>query len=203
MVTSNHHQLLIKEVNKLSGKWFVLILVNMPLRGDRFTPLQNRLNIAPSRLSENLKKLIDLNIVYHLSPTERRHPLLPEYQLTQSGLVLKKLAEAMLLLDQDKAFEGIMFKKWHLAILLAILFGDHRFVHIKETLKPITSKVLSSRLKDLQDKALVVKTIICMNPVIHEYKLAKDCEDHLKLFVDESAHIFNNHDHFIQSYGDH
>lgn len=78
----------IQHTQQLSGRWIMPILLHLKSSGGRFTPLQKQLQISPSRLSDNFSRLVSKQIVKRLSPYERRHPLLPEYELTEYGGII-------------------------------------------------------------------------------------------------------------------
>ncbi|MEM7815887.1 MAG: helix-turn-helix domain-containing protein [Candidatus Aenigmatarchaeota archaeon] len=65
-------------------------------------------------------------------------------------------------------------RKWVFRIMF-IVFENEKvgFNYIKKALKPITSKVLSNRLKTLEDMALVTKKIVVDKPLKVEYYLTK------------------------------
>lgn len=138
--------------------------------GSRFTPLLTSLSISPSRLTDNLNKLILLGYVKHLSPVERRHPLLPEYVLTEKG------CKAKLAIDRIKAFSDLLRIKWALAIVLAVDEGYSQFNEIKKYLG-ISPKVLSQRLKSLEDEGYLSKEIVSIHPIIVKYRLSNEYKD--------------------------
>lgn len=77
------------------------ILLALESNGGRFTPLQKKLDIAPFRLSANLKKMVADGLLHHLAPSERRHPLLPEYVLTEKGQLHREAARAVQLSEEQ------------------------------------------------------------------------------------------------------
>ena len=70
----------------------------------------------------------------------------------------------------------IIGKKWHLLLLFYLTKGPTRFTAIKEDLQ-ISSKVLSEVLSDLEDKALISKTVFDSMPVRIEYCLTEKGEE--------------------------
>jgi DNA-binding HxlR family transcriptional regulator len=160
----------------LGGKWLIRIIIAMPLRGSRFTPLQNKLKISPSRLSENLLKLETLGYVKHLSPVERRHPLLPEYVLTDQGLRVK---DKVTLLE---ALDDLIGIKWTIPILCVLYQGHYQFNDIKKILG-MTPKMLSTRLRELEETGYIEKKVISDYPIQVHYSLCKDTRDKLDLFM--------------------
>jgi DNA-binding HxlR family transcriptional regulator len=68
----------------------------------------------------------------------------------------------------------ILDKKWHPVIIHRLLEHDSlRFNELSEQIGPITNKVLSNSLKDLQEKELVDRTIVNDQPVEVEYALTE------------------------------
>lgn len=144
---------------ELTGQWTLPILLALEERGGRFTPLQNKLNIAPSRLSANLKKMVEDGLLIHLSPAERRHPLLPEYVLTDKGRLYREAARAVHLSEQRIGHGRLSDKVWGLPILLTIGYDHTRFQEIRQTLDGITPRVLSTRLQEYLEDRLIFRQI--------------------------------------------
>lgn len=61
--------------------------------------------------------------------------------------------------------------KWKLPILIAIKRGSTRFREIQRHVPPITSRVLSSELKLLEQNELVTRKVYDETPVVVEYTL--------------------------------
>jgi DNA-binding HxlR family transcriptional regulator len=72
-------------------------------------------------------------------------------------------------------------KKWSIIILLELFRGNKqakRFSEIKESLREITPKVLSARLKELEYEGLIVKKVDASQfPVKCEYSLSSSGVD--------------------------
>ncbi|MFZ5352568.1 MAG: winged helix-turn-helix transcriptional regulator [Bacillota bacterium] len=164
-------KLLIELSKDISGRWTVPILVSINVNGDRFTPLQTKTGAAPARLSENLKKMCDAGLLHHISPYERRHPLLPEYILTEKGLLYRDIALAVYYTSEKTNQKDSLYKEWNLPIVFSILNNKNRFQEIKNELITITSKTLSARLNELQAKEVINKEVISLSPVITNYIL--------------------------------
>ncbi|MFB6302599.1 MAG: winged helix-turn-helix transcriptional regulator [Haloferacaceae archaeon] len=65
-------------------------------------------------------------------------------------------------------------KKWHPVIVDRLLTnGPLRFSELSDEVGPITNKVLSNSLKDLQGKDLVERTVVNDQPVEVEYALTE------------------------------
>lgn len=68
----------------------------------------------------------------------------------------------------------VIGNKWHPVIVHRLLEnGPLRFNDLAEEVGPITNKVLSNSLKDLQSKDLVERTVINDQPVEVEYSLSE------------------------------
>ena len=164
-------KLLLELSKDISGKWTIPILLSISIDGDRFTPLQTKTGAAPARLSENLKKMCDDGLVYHISPYERRHPLLPEYILTEKGFLYREAAIAISKAAERINIDDLLYKQWNLPIMFTLLNDKDRFQEIKKELQNITPKMLSGRLALLTEQNMVEKAIISMTPVISSYYL--------------------------------
>ena len=67
-----------------------------------------------------------------------------------------------------------MNRKWVFRILFIVYESEKAgFNYIKKALSPITSKVLSNRLRTLEEMALVTKEIIVDRPLKVEYHLTR------------------------------
>lgn len=143
----------------LSGQWTAPILLALEEAGGRFTPLQHRLDIAPARLSDNLRRMADDGLIVHLSPKERRHPLLPEYVLTEKGRLYREAASAIRHAEKDLGRGRLSAKAWNMPVLLSLDFEIGRFGDLLRALPPITPKMLSARLGELTDLGLADKRI--------------------------------------------
>ena len=67
-----------------------------------------------------------------------------------------------------------MNRKWIFRILFTVYESEKAgFNYIKKALSPITSKVLSNRLRTLEEMALVTKKVVAERPRKVEYHLTK------------------------------
>jgi DNA-binding HxlR family transcriptional regulator len=82
----------------------------------------------------------------------------------------------------------IVSKKWSLLILLEIYKGSQskkRYSDIKNNIPDITPKVLSGRLKDLENEGLITKNVDASSfPVKSEYALTKIGLDFISIIKD-------------------
>ncbi|MDF2652612.1 MAG: hypothetical protein K0Q73_8417 [Paenibacillus sp.] len=145
---------------ELTGQWTLPILLSLDDNGGRFTPLQNKLDIAPSRLSANLKKMVSDGLLLHLSPQERRHPLLPEYVLTEKGRLHREAARVVQLSEEQIGHGRLSDKVWGMPILLTLNFDHGRFQEIRQSLDGITPRILSMRLQEFHDDSLICKHVL-------------------------------------------
>ena len=79
-------------------------------------------------------------------------------------------------------------KKWTVIILLELYKGSKnkkRYSEIKRNISDITPKVLSSRLKELEENGMITKKIDSASfPVKCEYSLTKSGKDFIKIIKD-------------------
>lgn len=91
---------------------------------------------------------------------------------------------------QDTVF--VVGGKWKLSILIAMNNGNKRFRDIQRSVAPITTKVLSKELKDLEENKLVIRTVYDTSPVTVEYTVSPYCKN-LAPLVDEMIKWGLNH----------
>jgi len=156
----NKEQRVLKLSRELSGQWILPILLALEENGGRFTPLQNKLNIAPSRLSANLRRMVENGLLLHLSPGDRRHPLLPEYVLTEKGRLYREAARAIELSERQIGHGRLSAKAWGFPILLSLNFNHTRFQEIRQSLDGITPSILSLRLQEFHNDGLIFRKVL-------------------------------------------
>lgn len=135
------------------------VLLALDSCGGRFTPLQHHLQIAPTRLSDNMKRMAEMDLLKHLSPHERRHPALPEYVLTEKGKLYREAARMVQAAEQELGYGRLSSKAWNIPVLLALGFEHERFQDIRHALQQVTSRMLSMRLDELHVIGAVDKRI--------------------------------------------
>lgn len=64
-------------------------------------------------------------------------------------------------------------KKWTLIIIRDLLDGKNKFNEFKKGASGITSKILSTRLKELEEEGLVKRRVRGEKPVVIEYNLTE------------------------------
>jgi len=143
----------------LSGQWTIPILLALEKCRGRFTPMQHHLQIAPARLSDNLKRMIEDGLIQHLSPYERRHPALPEYVLTEKGLLFHEAAATIQATEQKLGYGRLSAKAWNMPVLLALHYEHERFQDIRQALHHVTPRMLSARLGELHGLGAVDKLL--------------------------------------------
>ncbi|CAG9621281.1 winged helix-turn-helix transcriptional regulator [Sutcliffiella rhizosphaerae] len=146
---------LVQITRELSGRWTIPILLSIDKSGGRFTPLKNKLEISPSRLSNNLKDMIDAGLIKNLSPYERNHPLLPEYLLTEKGYFLKEAALVITSSEKQLNRGFLASKAWNWPILIALHYQYKEFNSIRQLLQTATPRIVSTRLNELSNIDLV------------------------------------------------
>jgi DNA-binding HxlR family transcriptional regulator len=79
-------------------------------------------------------------------------------------------------------------KKWTLLILLELYKGNKetkRYSDLKNSLPEITPKILSARLKELEDEKMITKTVDSSQfPIKCEYRLTKSGSDFIRIIKD-------------------
>lgn len=155
----------------------------------RFTPMQNQLQIAPARLSDNLKRMAEHGLLQHLSAYERRHPALPEYVLTEKGLLYKEAAKAFQHTEAELGFGRLSAKAWNVPILLALHYEHERFQEIRHALQFVTPRMLSTRLSELHDLGAVNKQLEEQPRPTYLYQLQHESQRPVKQLALDLASI--------------
>lgn len=78
-------------------------------------------------------------------------------------------------------------KKWTLLILLELYKskGTRRYSELKHTLLDITPKILSSRLRELENQGLITKKIVADGfPIKCEYTLTESGKEFIRIIKD-------------------
>jgi DNA-binding HxlR family transcriptional regulator len=77
-----------------------------------------------------------------------------------------------------------LFKKWSIEVVRDIWFGKQRFTEILEANPGLSSKVLSQRLKELENHRIIKKNIISNTPLRAEYNLTEKGQALNKIMYD-------------------
>ena len=67
----------------------------------------------------------------------------------------------------------LLERRWQLSIIYAALAGALRFNEFAEAVDGISPRMLSERLRDLQDVGLIERTVLPTSPPTVEYRLTK------------------------------
>ena len=86
----------------------------------------------------------------------------------------------------------IVGKKWTVIVLRELFFGANRFGTIKTGVGKINPKVLSNRLKDLEDAGMVRRTVSSGRPVQIEYALTAKGANILPLLFSAAKYSMGN-----------
>lgn len=68
---------------------------------------------------------------------------------------------------------NLINKKWSIQIIRDMFFGKKHFKEFKEDKPKLSNKVLSSCLKDLEEKGLIEKKVLNTTPITTEYYLTE------------------------------
>ncbi|MNW25034.1 HTH-type transcriptional regulator YodB [compost metagenome] len=85
----------------------------------------------------------------------------------------------------ERAVE-ILSKRWTTLIVHQLLHGPQRFAAIENSLTHLSGKVLSERLKELEEEGIVQRTVYPEKPVRIEYSLTDKGKELAPLFDDIS-----------------
>ncbi|MFB1082903.1 winged helix-turn-helix transcriptional regulator [Jeotgalibacillus sp. JSM ZJ347] len=75
----------------------------------------------------------------------------------------------------EQAFQ-ILGKRWNGVIIRVLADGPKRFSEIAEPIPHISNKILTERLKELEEHGLVVREVYPETPVRIEYRLSEKGE---------------------------
>jgi len=86
----------------------------------------------------------------------------------------------------------IVGKKWTVVILRELFFGADRFGRIKSGVGRINPKVLSNRLRELEDSGMVKRSVTPGRPVQIEYSLTEKGRNILPLLFSAATYSMGN-----------
>jgi DNA-binding HxlR family transcriptional regulator len=86
----------------------------------------------------------------------------------------------------------IVGKKWTVVILRELFFGADRFGRIKSGVGRINPKVLSNRLKELEDSGMVKRSVTPGRPVQIDYSLTEKGRNILPLLFSAAKYSMRN-----------
>ncbi|MGD7045068.1 winged helix-turn-helix transcriptional regulator [Jeotgalibacillus proteolyticus] len=70
----------------------------------------------------------------------------------------------------EQAFQ-LLGKRWNGVIIRVLATGPKRFSHIAEPIPQISNKILTERLKELEEQEIIVREVFPETPVRIEYRL--------------------------------
>ncbi len=88
----------------------------------------------------------------------------------------------------NKAVE-LFNKKWTIQLIRDMFFGKKQFKDFQEDKPNLSNKVLSQRLKELEERGLVEKKIINTSPLTTEYHLTEYGQKLNKIIYELAAFI--------------
>ncbi|MBE2973986.1 winged helix-turn-helix transcriptional regulator [Priestia megaterium] len=72
----------------------------------------------------------------------------------------------------EKSFE-LIGKKWTGLIIYVLMSGPKRFSELNESIPALSRRLLTERIKELEDHGIVVRNIIPDRPIRSEYSLTQ------------------------------
>jgi DNA-binding HxlR family transcriptional regulator len=75
-----------------------------------------------------------------------------------------------------QAAVDLLGKRWTTLILHVLLDGPARFAELSSTIQVISERILSERLKELEEEGVVERRVLTCRPVRVEYRLTRKGE---------------------------
>ncbi|USL40835.1 winged helix-turn-helix transcriptional regulator [Priestia megaterium] len=72
----------------------------------------------------------------------------------------------------EKSFE-LIGKKWTGLIIYVLMSGPKRFSELNESIPTLSRRLLTERIKELEDHGIVVRNVIPDRPIRSEYSLTQ------------------------------
>jgi len=72
----------------------------------------------------------------------------------------------------ERSFE-IIGKKWVGLIIYVLMSGPKRFSEISENIPTLSRRILTERIKELEDQGIIFRNVIPDRPIRSEYSLTK------------------------------
>ncbi|KWU66696.1 winged helix-turn-helix transcriptional regulator [Priestia megaterium] len=72
----------------------------------------------------------------------------------------------------EKSFE-LIGKKWTGLIIYVLMSGPKRFSELNESIPALSRRLLTERIKELEDHGIVVRNVIPERPIRSEYSLTQ------------------------------
>lgn len=152
----------------LDHHWALAVLAKLGESGGaRFVPLANAVGASRQSVRRALDALIEAGLV--IPNPGYGHPSRPEYVLTDAGRCIAPSCHAVLLALGQEHVEDVGRRRWVLPVLVALGPG-RRFSELRSSLPAVTSRALSSTLKELIRVGLVERTVHGSFPPTTSYR---------------------------------
>ena len=74
-------------------------------------------------------------------------------------------------------------RRWMGAIVLILMHGPHRYNELLGEIPGLSDRLLTERLRDLEERELVVRRVLTLSPIRVEYELTDAGRDLHEMFV--------------------
>lgn len=74
--------------------------------------------------------------------------------------------------DRYRTASELLSKKWTLLMIKILLSGKKRFSEFKQSLPDVSDRLLSERLKELEEQGVIYRNVYNTKPVLIEYELS-------------------------------
>ncbi len=167
-------------------KWSIIIILELSRRPMRFSQLAKTLNISNKVLSEKLLLMMNKGLVNKTTNCKG------EYYLTSYGEAVASLFKPLVSAGiKPSEADDVLRCKWMSYILRSLLrkekFANELFI----SLKTISWKVLSERLKKLEKYQLIHREVIKSYPTRTKYSLTEKGRV-LALWIINNEHFSND-----------
>jgi len=93
------------------------------------------------------------------------------FNMSKSKVISPEQAQCKATLSSIADALYVIGGKWKLRIIVALKEGNNRFNELQRTIDGISSKVLSTELKDLELNGFIRRKVFTTSPVVVEYEL--------------------------------
>ena len=174
----------------INKKWNIELIRDMFSGKTRFRDFkEGRADLSNKVLSNCLKNLEKNGILTKISNS---NPSAAKYYLTEQGRELNKIIYELVVFALEKNYSPVnetlsfLAKKWNTEIINDMFSGKKHFKEFKEGKPDLSNKILSDRLKNLENNGIIEKRILNSNSFSTEYYLTKLGES-LNKFIYELA----------------
>ena len=176
------------KINIFQYRWDLSLLAELyRSNGGKFITLQNRYGISRGILKTSLERLVSAGLV--VQNPGYGHPMRPEYILTQLGISVGSLCDALLAEGEKRGVSDIFYDKWSCPIIFSTGKEKVRFNTLKKDLNPITPRALSGSLKKLHQLKCLRRSLLDTNPPMHIYSLAKKSLGLFKIYDERKSEL--------------